>query len=78
MDADHVRARVYAQWGNSEDDLEWAVKSCPVETHKLWRSRFWVCCFSLAIPQAHLLHNYHVLGLSIVKLNNSELCFDTC
>ncbi|CAJ1354164.1 unnamed protein product, partial [Effrenium voratum] len=31
MDADHLRARVYAQWGNCEDDLTWAVKSCPVE-----------------------------------------------
>lgn len=38
MDADHVRARVYAQWGNSKDDLEWAVKSCPVECIS-WVSR---------------------------------------
>ena len=32
MDHDHIRARVFAQWGNSEDDLEWAVRSCPVDS----------------------------------------------
>ncbi|CAE7386088.1 DJC76 [Symbiodinium natans] len=30
MDADDDRARVYAQWGESEDDLHWAQASCPV------------------------------------------------
>lgn len=38
MDAEHGRARVFAQWGNSEDDLEWAVKSCPVDCIS-WVSR---------------------------------------
>lgn len=38
MDADHIRARVFAQWGNSEDDLEWAVRSCPVDCIS-WVSR---------------------------------------
>jgi len=38
MDHDHIRARVFAQWGNSEDDLEWAVRSCPVDCIS-WVSR---------------------------------------
>ena len=38
MDHDHIRARVFAQWGNSEDDLEWAVRSCPVDS---WMAVGW-------------------------------------
>eukprot|EP00930_Biecheleria_cincta_P035768 TRINITY_DN24584_c0_g1_i1.p1 TRINITY_DN24584_c0_g1~~TRINITY_DN24584_c0_g1_i1.p1 ORF type:complete len:369 (+),score=36.75 TRINITY_DN24584_c0_g1_i1:140-1108(+) len=38
IDAEHGRARVFAQWGNSEDDLEWARISCPVDCIS-WVSR---------------------------------------
>ncbi|CAE7734065.1 DJC76 [Symbiodinium pilosum] len=38
MDADDTRARVYAQWGDNEDDLQWAKKSCPVDCIS-WVSR---------------------------------------
>jgi len=31
IDADAGRARVYTQWGNSEDYLDYAVVSCPVD-----------------------------------------------
>lgn len=31
IDADAGRARVFTQWGDTEDSLHWAVKSCPVD-----------------------------------------------
>ena len=31
MNQDHGRARVFAQWLNTEDDLDTAVQSCPVD-----------------------------------------------
>lgn len=38
IDAVHDRARVFAQWGDSEEDLDWAVLSCPVDCIS-WVSR---------------------------------------
>ena len=51
MDADHIRARVFAQWGNSEDDLEWAVRSCPVEPRFFFR--LWAA-FEKEFKQTHV------------------------
>ena len=34
MDADDTRARVFAQWGDNEEDLHWAKASCPVESNQ--------------------------------------------
>mmetsp|Transcript_134647 Transcript_134647/g.340290 ORF Transcript_134647/g.340290 Transcript_134647/m.340290 type:complete len:390 (+) Transcript_134647:85-1254(+) len=31
IDSVQGKARVFAQWGNSEEDLDWAVKSCPTD-----------------------------------------------
>lgn len=31
IDVEHGRARVYSQWGDSEDCLDWAAESCPVD-----------------------------------------------
>uniref|UniRef100_A0A7S4PWN4 J domain-containing protein n=1 Tax=Alexandrium monilatum TaxID=311494 RepID=A0A7S4PWN4_9DINO len=31
IDAEHGRARVYTQWGNSEEYLDYAVAACPVD-----------------------------------------------
>jgi len=31
IEADNQRARVFAQWGDTEEDLNWAVMSCPVD-----------------------------------------------
>lgn len=31
IEADTSRARVFAQWGNSEEDIDYAVASCPVD-----------------------------------------------
>jgi len=31
IDADAGRARVFSQWGNSEEDLDYAVSACPVD-----------------------------------------------
>jgi len=31
IDMDAGRARVYSQWGNSEEDLDYAVQACPVD-----------------------------------------------
>lgn len=38
IDADHGRARVFAQWGNTEEDMDWAVVSCPVDCIS-WHTR---------------------------------------
>jgi len=38
IDADNQRARVFAQWGDSEEDLKYAVMSCPVDCIN-WVSR---------------------------------------
>jgi len=38
IDAEQGRARVFAQWGQSEEDLDWAVQSCPVDCI-MWVSR---------------------------------------
>eukprot|EP00929_Paragymnodinium_shiwhaense_P107106 TRINITY_DN7314_c0_g1_i2.p1 TRINITY_DN7314_c0_g1~~TRINITY_DN7314_c0_g1_i2.p1 ORF type:complete len:428 (+),score=44.54 TRINITY_DN7314_c0_g1_i2:805-2088(+) len=38
IDSDSGRARAFAQWGNSEEDLDYAVMSCPVDCIS-WVSR---------------------------------------
>ena len=62
MDHDHIRARVFAQWGNSEDDLEWAVRSCPVDS---W----------MAVGCGRLVRSCHEMRLSgsFPRKNSSKI-----
>ncbi|CAJ1379500.1 unnamed protein product, partial [Effrenium voratum] len=67
MDADHLRARVYAQWGNCEDDLTWAVKSCPVDCIS------WVSREELQVLEHVTADHFHTYSPAIRRFRASEL-----